>query len=81
MGLCPHCGGEVDPNDLQARDNSFRDEPAHQQLGLDDIASEESEGSVWDYVDIDESDIRGLDVTGPELQPGETLNEHDPSQW
>lgn len=86
MGYCPHCGEEVDPRDLQVRDNSFRDEPDEGQTRLDEIAGIEESGpsddpSVWDRAGLDDGAIRDLDVTGPELAFGEVLNENDPTEW
>jgi len=86
MGYCPHCGKEVGFRDLQAKDNTFREEPDDAQASLDDIeADEEPEPSddpgVWDRADLDEDSMRDLGVTEPDLRFGEVMNENDPSEW
>lgn len=86
MGYCPHCGEEVDPRDLKARDNTFREDPDPNQTALDELSGVEPSGpsddpSVWERAGFDDRDLDGLEVTGPELEVGEVLNENDPSKW
>lgn len=86
MAYCPHCGEKVDPSDLQSEDNSFRSEPESEQTSLDDLSVPEESGpsddpSVWERSGLGEPDLDDLEVSGPDLDVGEVLNENDPTEW
>lgn len=73
---CPHCGEEV-PKD------EWEYEPDSEQVTFDDIPDGSSDSRDPPTVEdaVEEVDWDALDVTGPDLLPGEGWNEEDPAEW